>query len=136
MAYKGYLLKLGDYTFPMKYIAESTYSPVYITQDKDSTTLADGTLYRNVLPHQVPKIQFETIDGLNNTQISSIMSNIRKNYISGLAEKKLKASAYMPELDDYVTQDVYLKSDTQFPIAYIENNIIVYDAISFVFTGY
>lgn len=136
MAYKGYLLRLGDYTFPMKYIAESTYLPVYITQDKDSTPLADGTLYRNVLPHQVPKVQFETIDGLNNTQVSNIMSNIRKNYISEVAEKKIKASIYMPELDDYVTQDVYLKSDTQFPIAYIENNRIVYDAISFVFTGY
>lgn len=136
MAYKGYLLKLGDYTFPMKYIAESTYSSVYITQDKDSAPLADGTLYRNVLPHQVPKVQFETIDGLNNRQLASIMSNIRKNYISELAEKKIKASIYMTELDDYITQDVYLKSDTQFPIAYIENNTIVYEPISFVFTGY
>lgn len=137
VAFNGeYLIKLGTYKFPLEYIEAQSYVGKLITQDVDSYATADGKLKRHVIPHQPVSVSFNLIDGLTSTTLAQIMSSMRKNYITTVQEKKMNASVYISELDDYVKQDVYLKSDIDFPIDYIDSNIIVYNPINLIFTGY
>ena len=60
MAYKGYLLKIGDWEFPLKYIRAETYVALRSGQDLDSYRDADGNLHRTALDNFLYKIEFET----------------------------------------------------------------------------
>ena len=137
MAFNGeYLIKLGTYKFPLDYIEAQSYVGKLITQDVDSYATADGKLKRHVIPHRPVSVSFNLIDGLTNATLAQIMSSMRENYITSVQEKKMNASVYISELDDYVKQDVYLKSDIDFPIDHIDGNVIVYNPINLIFTGY
>ncbi len=61
MSYQGYLLKVNGVIFPNNLIAFGTFS---ITpnqrQDQDSYRDSTGYLHRNILPHKVTKIEFNT----------------------------------------------------------------------------
>lgn len=48
----------------------------------------------------------------------------------------MNAEVYISELDKYITQEVYLKPDIEFPIDHIDGNVIVYNPINLVFVGY
>lgn len=61
MPYQGYLLKVNGTIFPNDLIAFGSFS---ITpnqrQDRDSYRDSTGYLHRNILPHKVTKIEFNT----------------------------------------------------------------------------
>ncbi|WP_312448534.1 DUF6711 family protein [Lacrimispora sp.] len=61
MSYQGYLLKVDGVIFPNSLIAFGSFS---ITpnqrQDQDSYRDSTGYLHRNILPHKVTKIEFNT----------------------------------------------------------------------------
>ncbi|MTK08456.1 MAG: hypothetical protein F8N38_15400 [Hungatella sp.] len=61
MSYQGYLLKVNGVIFPNNLIAFGSFS---ITpnqrQDQDSYRDSTGYLHRNILPHKVTKIEFNT----------------------------------------------------------------------------
>lgn len=61
MPYQGYLLKVNGVIFPNNLIAFGSFS---ITpsqrQDQDSYRDSTGYLHRNILPHKVTKIEFNT----------------------------------------------------------------------------
>lgn len=137
MSFNGTLLKIGDYTFPLKYIEYGTYKATLNTQDLDTKRTTDGILHRTVLDHTVAKIEFNTLSDLTNKVISNIMSNIENNYIS-VKEKSANLTIYLPEQDRYITQKCYLNPSTEFTIKEIDkqHNIIIYDAISFSWIGY
>lgn len=139
MSFNGSLLKLGNYEFPLDYIEAQSYEGSLITQDVDSTATANGVLKRNVVPHQPIRISFNLIDGLTNKQWDIIHSAMVANFektTHPAQEKKFKATAYIPEINDYVVQDVYLKPDIAFPIDSIEGDTITYNPINLVFVGY
>ena len=133
MAYQGYLIKVGNYTIPHKFIKADTYITTYITQDLDSYRDMDGVLHRTALKHKVAKTEFETIP-MTNAQKTEFMSNIQNNYIDE-NEKKLIASVYVPEIDDYITQEVYVP-DIPFQIYGILRGIIRYQPARIAFIGY
>jgi hypothetical protein len=107
MAYKGYLIKIGNYIFPLSMIKAETYKATNYGQDLDSTRDVNGILHRTALENTAPKVEFETRNMLDNTQVSSIFANIQDNYTNAV-EKKASVEVYVPELDKYVTSDMYM----------------------------
>lgn len=136
MAFNGYLLKVGNYTIPLEMIAYKSYKPTYNSQDLDSYRDANGVLHREALPNFVPKVEFNVVAMLTNAKLASFLGNIRANYIQGFeAERKVSASVYIPEIDDYVTSNMYL-SDFTPEIYNIEGNVIHYNSFRMAFIGY
>lgn len=107
MAYKGYLVKIGNYIFPLSMIKAESYKATNYGQDLDSTRDVNGILHRTALENTAPKVEFETRNMLDNTQVSSIFANIQANYTNAV-EKKASVEVYVPELDKYVTSDMYM----------------------------
>nr|DAV10051.1 MAG TPA: hypothetical protein [Bacteriophage sp.] len=107
MAYKGYLIKIGNYIFPLSMIKAESYKATNYGQDLDSTRDVDGILHRTALSNTAPKVEFETRNMLDNTQMSSIFANIQNNYTNAV-EKRASVEVYVPELDKYVTSDMYM----------------------------
>lgn len=107
MAYKGYLIKIGNYIFPLSMIKAESYKATNYGQDLDSTRDVNGILHRTALENTAPKVEFETRNMLDNTQVSSIFANIQANYTNAV-EKKASVEVYVPELDKYVMSDMYM----------------------------
>lgn len=73
MAYQGYLIKVGNTVFPMKYIRAETYKCTPNQRiDQGSDSDATGVLHRNVLPHTRTKIEFETPQMLRGADVLAI----------------------------------------------------------------
>ena len=107
MAYKGYLIKIGNYIFPLSMIKAESYKATNYGQDLDSTRDVNGILHRTALENTAPTVEFETRNMLDNTQVSSIFANIQANYTNAV-EKKASVEVYVPELNKYVTSDMYM----------------------------
>lgn len=133
MAYNGFLLKVGDYEFPLNYIEYGTYVAKKNIQDLDPQRDANGYLHRNTLEHYIVTVTFNIKPNLTNIQIGELMRNIGNNYINQL-ERRAIVTAYVPEQDDYITQEMYL-ADPLFTIKEI-SDIIKYDRTTFNFIGY
>ena len=131
--YSGFLLKIGNEIFNMKYIKEKTYKGYASVQDLDSYRDANGVLHREALSHVPIKCEFETIP-LNNEQYEQIMDMIRRNYINEL-ERKVTITAFILEYNGYVTQDAYM-AEPQPQIQTIKDNKIQYAPLRIAFIGY
>lgn len=134
MAYQGYLIKVGNYNIPMKFIKADSYNASLITQDLDSYRDMDGVLHRTALLHRVNKIEFETPSLLKNNEMKEFLGNLRQNYINA-NEKKVNATVYVPELDDYMEQEMYIP-DLNFSIFGIFNGVIFYNPLRVAFIAY
>lgn len=132
MAFNGYLIKIGSYSFPLEYMEEKSYSAKVNTLDLDPYNDTDGVLHRNVI-QRVPKVTFKTMP-MNNIKFDEIMGNIIANY---KIEKERKATmdVYVPEWGRYERQDMYI-SDMDIAIDYINGNTVEYSAITFTMTSY
>ena len=134
MAYNGFLLKIGDYEISAKkYIAANTYSAYINMQDVDTYTDADGYVHRNAVDLKALKVEFETPAMLTNKELSDFLANIRRNYIVE-KERRVQITAYIPELDDYVTQTGYM-ADFQPTMYGTYGGVIHYNPIRFAFIG-
>lgn len=111
MAYQGYLIKVGDFKIPLSWIRADSYSVLLSGQDLDSYRDTDGKLHRTALEHTLAKVEFETPNMKTNTQVSAFLKKIQDNYTDKI-EKKVSATVYIPELDDYTTQDMYIPDIT------------------------
>lgn len=134
MSYNGYLVKVGNYTIPQNKIRASSYSAVLHVQDLDSFRDANGVLNRMALEHKVPEVNFELVPMLTNEELAVIFSNIRRNYTNA-SERKVIANVYIPELDDYISQAMYIP-DVNFPIYGTYDGKITYNAIPISLIGY
>ena len=136
MGFNGYLLKVGNYEIDgYKYINYADYNVTWNSQDLDSYRDANGVLHRNALSHRVAKVEFELREGLTNDEVATFMGNISSNYTNA-TERKASVTVFVPELNDYVTQDMYM-SDPQFKIRRIDrNNVIKYEKTRIAFIGY
>ena len=133
MAYKGYLLKVGDCIISgKKYIKADSYSAYVNMQDVDDYTDANGYLHRNAVDLKVAKVEFET-PMLTNSDLTELMSNIQANYTITKA-RQCEITAYIPEYDDYVTQTAYL-ADIKPNIYGVFDEVIKYNPIRFAFIG-
>lgn len=133
MAYAGYLLKIGDFTIPTSIIKADSYYAYVNMQDYEPWTDAKGYLHRDVVDLKALKVEFETKAMLTNTEFASLMSSIKAQFTKATA-RECNITAYIPELDDYVTQKGYM-ADFKPQIYFADQNKIQYDAIRFAFIG-
>lgn len=133
MAYQGFLLKIGDYTIPHKYIKADSYSPYVNMQDVEAYTDANGYLHRNAVELKVAKVEFETPAMLTNKTFTELINNIKANYLDDKS-RKIIITAYIPEYDDYVTQTGYL-ADFQPKIYGVFDGVIKYNPIRLAVIG-
>lgn len=135
MAYAGYLLKIGNYTVEQgKYIKANSYSAYANVQDLDSYRDADGVLHRNALTHVPIKVEFETPAMLTDVSFADFMRKIQSNYINA-TERKVLATVYVPEYDNYITQEMYVP-DIKPSIYTTHGGRVRYNAIRIALIGY
>ncbi len=130
MAYSSYLIQIGSYTIPMDTMIASSYKVTYSVLDLDSYRDANGYLHRQAL-RKVPTVEV-TFD--KSTMMADILSSIKAQYVNE-AERKVSATVYIPEIDDYYTGYFYIP-DTPISIYKIVGNDVIYDAINFKIIGY
>lgn len=106
MAYSNFLIEVGTYVIPDKFIKYDSWQSTYETVDFDSYRDADAYLHRNALPSRKIKVEFET-PYLYKKDFDELMSNIRAQFVSSVEQSAL-ITAYMDEIGDYVTQKCYL----------------------------
>lgn len=139
----GYLFKFNnsieDSLKIMHCIQEKSYKAVLTPLDSKSYRDANGGLHRHVVEHVPAKIEFKTLDGLTDTEIEATWGAIIRNSYTIAKERKVNATFWMPELNDYITRDFYI-TDPEFTIKQIRktNNQyeVVYEPITFKFIGY
>lgn len=133
MAYAGYLLKIGDFTIPTSIIKADSYYAYVNMQDYEPWTDAKGYLHRDVVDLKALKVEFETKAMLTNTEFASLMSSIKAQFTKATA-RECNITAYIPELDDYVTQLGYM-ADFKPQMYFADANKIQYDPCRLSFIG-
>lgn len=141
MAYQGYLIKVGTYTIPFKYIKYDTFQPLWSTTDVDSYRDANSTAHRDSVQVRHPmKVEFETPD-ISETDFRDLMSNIQSQYLgattlwNGKQAKTCQVTAWMPELGEYKTDYCYVP-DILPSIRYADEHGIRYNPVRIAFIGY
>lgn len=131
MAFQGYLVKVGSYTIPLKYIKLESYSSKPDQrQDLDSYRDADGYLHRTVLPHTATKIEFET-PYLFMTQFQALIQGIKENLTNTLA-RDCTLTYYDEETNAYKTGQFYMPGTMEYKM-YNKN---IYAPSRFAFIEY
>ena len=134
MAFNGYLIRIGAYdNFFDQFIQYQSYKASRKVQDIDSYRDTNGVLHRNVLEHESLVVEF-TVRPLNNLQMESFYNAIRSNF-TVQKERRLQLTCYMPELNDYITEDVYMP-DPDFQIKKLEGPLVFYEPLQIKFIGY
>jgi len=134
--YNGFLVKIGNYDFPMKYInAESYDIAPDQRQDEEPWRDGDGVLNREVLNNMPASITFTTIPGMTNTEVAAVFGQIRQNYIDE-KERKVLVTFYNPETDSYPEAKYMYIPNPHFPIDYIDENTVYYKEIIIELVGY
>lgn len=107
MGYNGYLIKVGTYEIPMKFIALEGYKVTpNMRQDLDPFRDNNGVLTRNVVTNMPSKIEFNT-PYLFRKDMQTLMTNIRSQFTNS-AEKKASVTFFCEDIDDYKTEDMYI----------------------------
>ena len=137
MSFNGTLISFGDYSINkgtfLNNISAQSYKAVKNVQDTDSYRNANGVLVRNSLEHIPITVEFDTLP-ITNKEWQKLITNIKKNYIIEL-ERKVSVTAYVPEDDDYITQEMYMVQPEPV-IDYIEEDTIYYLPIHIKLIGY
>lgn len=134
MAYQGYLLKVGTTKIPHKYMRAETYKALLSTNDLDSFRDGNGELHRDALEHKVGKVEFETPPLLTDTEMAQFLNYFQSNYIDAI-EKNLYVEFYVPELNDYLVQKMYIP-DINFTLYFADENKVQYNQTRIALISY
>ena len=135
MSYSGFLLKIGDYTIPHKYIKADSYQAYVNMQDLEPWTDSNGYVHREkTVDLKALKVEFETKPLLTNKEFDEgLIANIRKQFVKEVG-KECYITAYIPEISSYVTQYGYMADFTP-QIYRVSGNTIWYDSTRIAFVG-
>lgn len=132
---RGFLVKVGNYTIPFRFMKAETYQCVWSVVDFDSYRDAEGELHRDaVSERRIMKVEWETPD-MSDTEIGELLTAIQSQFTSTVA-KSANVTAWMPEEQDYKTDSCYLTSDVNFTIRYADEKGLRYNPVRFAFIGY
>lgn len=134
MAYSGFLIRAGEYQIPIEYISCQTYKVTRSVQDLNSYRDSNGELHREALEHTLEKVEFETVPRLYGDEMEKLIKGISDNYIIP-GERKVLATVFIPELNDYVTREMYVP-DIQFTIDDATSTDIWYGSSKISFIAY
>lgn len=134
MAYAGYLVKVGDYTVPFKFIRPKSFKAVWSTNDLESYRDADGELHRQALSRKTLKVEWN-IPAMSSDEVEEFLAGIQDEYTND-DEKCALVTAWMPEIGAYVTDKCYLASSITFTIASANETSLEYEETRVAFIGY
>lgn len=129
----GTLIKVGNEIIPFRFMKYDSIQCTYETLDLDSYRNGDGDLIRNALANRKIKVEFET-PYMYKADKDALMALISRNYVSA-QEQSVMLTAYIDEIDDYVTQKAYLVNTT-FKKAQNSPNGMIYAPTRICFIGY
>ena len=114
MAYNGYLLKVGNYTFPMNKIRVETYKIAPDQrQEFDSYVDGNGRLQRpNVVEHTRTKIEFETVY-MSTSEMRTILNNVWAN-LTNVLKLECTVTYYDIETDTYKNGTFYMPGTREY----------------------
>lgn len=133
MAFADYLVKIGDYTIPNKYIKYDSWNSTYETLDWDSYRDMAGELHRNALASRKIKVEFNT-PYIRKDDFDALMAGIRGQFTNA-TEQCGNVTVYIDELGDYVTQKAYLVNVNP-KVAQNSPTGIIYQPTRICFIGY
>lgn len=133
MAFNDYLIQVGSYQIPNKFIKYDSWSSTYETQDYDSYRDENGLLHRNALADRKMKVEFNT-PYIYKSDFDTLMAGIRGQFISA-TEQSANVTAYIDEIADYVTQKCYLVNVNP-KVAQNSPNGIIYQPTRICFIAY
>lgn len=134
MAYSGWFLKIGDYTFPMRLIKQGTYdSAPAQRQSLDAYTDENGVTHDNALEHSKTEIKFTTL-AMGESEWTALMRNIVRNYISFNA-RDMYCTYYDFERCDYRTGHFYMDKNFRANANDVGGNL-KYNETSWLFIEY
>lgn len=133
MAYSNFLIEVGTYVIPNKFIKADSWQSTYETVDFDTYRDANAYLHRNALANRKIKVEFET-PYMYKKDFDTLMLNIRNQYISSV-EQSANITAYVDEIGDYVTQKCYLVNVNP-KVAQNSPLGIIYQPIRIAWIGY
>lgn len=138
--YSGYLIKVkgvgengSDYIIPLNSIVWGSYKATYSTLDGESKRNGSGRLRRKTYKHRVGHCLF-TFRPMSSTALSQIWGEVKSRYVK-VRQKKVKASVFIPELNDYI-EDYFYVPDIEFNIQKVNNTSVSYSATEVEFIGY
>lgn len=140
----GYLFLINDNIEDtlmfMHYINEGSYVAERKPLDLDPYRDANGVLHRNVVDNVPINVSFNTRGRLSDTEMERLWGAIVRNSYIVQKERKLHATFWVPEINDYVTQDLYVP-DPKFTVHQVRKNKngeyeVVYEPMTFEFIGY
>ncbi len=105
--FQGYLIKLGADIFPHQYMEYNTYKITPNRRlDLDSARNANGVLSRYVLEHTATTLQFELrqLEGKD----QEIVVDFIHNHLANVAEKKVVATYWSPDIHMYKQGEMYI----------------------------
>lgn len=142
MSFSGYLVKLiaTDNTkteIPLEYIRYSTYK-ITPNQRLDLDTGLrglDGVMHRNVVQHEVSKLEFNT-PSMTNTKLNVLLTMLRNHWRDPI-QRDVYLEYYDMETDSYKTGHFYIP-DITYEIRNIDTarNIINYNEVRIAFIEY
>ncbi len=135
MAYGGYLIRFGNYTFPDKYIDADTVN-VAANRRLDINAYTDGTgeTQRNALKHTRTTIEFQT-GTLYEYEMDEITDGIVSNYINP-KERDAICSYYDTENRCYKNGHMYLDSNMSWSPGGTVGRELIYKPCKFTFVEY
>jgi len=136
MAFNDYLIKVGDYTIPDSCIKYDSWSSIFETLDWDSYRDMAGTAHRNALADRKIKVEFNT-PYMHKQDFDALMRGIRSQFVTEEQQREQCAmvTAYIDEIDDYVTQKAYLVNVNP-KVAQNSPTGIIYQPMRICFIGY
>lgn len=135
MAYGGYLIKFGNYTFPDKYIdSDSVNVAPNRRLDINSYSDGDGVTQRNSLKHTRTTVDFST-GTLYESEMDEITEGIVSSYINPL-ERDAMCSYYDTENRCYKTGHFYLDSNMAWSPGGKAGGELIYKPCKFSFVEY
>lgn len=151
--YAGWLVKIGDYTIPGRFIRADNYFAQAIMQDVDPWTDANGYVHRNAVKLKALKVEFETPAMLTDDDIAEFLYHISENVITNgkptinpdgsfydEGGNECYITAFVQRYNKYYTQRGYIVDITPQIYGNYEKNsygnkILRCDPIRFAFIG-
>lgn len=131
--YSGFLIKVGNYIFPMENIKADTYSATPDSrQDLNSFRDGNGVLHRTVLDHTITKIEFETMP-LEESKWLDMMRGLTSNFTNA-KEKKCTVTYYNLLTGMYDMGDFYIPDIK--PSINIKDGVVKFAPVRFAFIQY
>lgn len=135
MAFNDSLIKVGSYDIdPARFISIKSYDFQKNVMDVNSKRNGNGILRRHVLRHKPNTVRFCTPPLLTNYDVKELFDGIKGNYLDEIENKAL-VTAYNPKTDEYEVQEMYLEMP-KFTINRIDQQLVFYEPIELIFTGY